>query len=73
MDVEKKLNEMLGTGVPDVPITTNANIVGNISPESVAAKIEKLLDALPEVEKAAGNVTVKVLGQPAKKLTFSYN
>ena len=72
MDVEKKLNEMLGAGVPQVPIQERADIISKISPETVAAKIEKLLDALPEVEKAIGSITVKVLGQPKKTLTFQY-
>lgn len=74
MDVEKKLNEILGAGVPQVPISdVRIDAAGKISPELVIKKLEKLLEALPEVEKALGSVTVKVLGQPAKKLTFAYN
>ena len=38
----------------------------------VARKIEQLLAGLREVESASGTVVVKVIGQPAKKVTFRY-
>ena len=38
----------------------------------VIEQIQRLLDKIPEVKKAKGNITVTLEGQKPKTLTFSY-
>ena len=60
---DDKVNKMLGKNLNEFPQSasnlgfTNKNL--NVSPNAVVSRLQKVLDAMPEVKSAKGNLNVE--------------
>jgi len=80
-DIDKTVNMVVSKGKrgygqfpkPRMDKMTPRPKVGKVvSPEDVIRTIEMVLDKIPEVQQAVGQLTVKVAGKTPKTLSFRY-
>lgn len=65
--VSEKISRMLGGQAQN-----RSSHEFNTNAALVARKVEQFLASLREVEQASGTITIKVIGQPAKRVSFRY-